>query len=77
MFDSLTSIAYLYYYILFYKEVKSMLKFSSNVLATSVADTTQVAPGGCCCCSCTCCFSISTGGGNSTGGSTTLPSPGK
>ncbi|MEZ7647276.1 MULTISPECIES: streptolysin S family TOMM toxin [Streptococcus] len=53
-----------------------MLKFSSNVLATSVADTTQVAPGGCCCCSCTCCFSISVGG-NSTGGSTTLPSPGK
>lgn len=53
-----------------------MLKFSSNVLATSVADTIQVAPGGCCCCSCTCCFSISVGG-NSTGGSTTLPSPGK
>ncbi|HFF7514353.1 TPA: streptolysin S family TOMM toxin, partial [Streptococcus pyogenes] len=26
-----------------------MLKFTSNILATSVAETTQVAPGGCCC----------------------------
>ncbi|HEL0671311.1 TPA: streptolysin S family TOMM toxin [Streptococcus equi subsp. zooepidemicus] len=26
-----------------------MLQFTSNILATSVAETTQVAPGGCCC----------------------------
>nr|WP_269207026.1 streptolysin S family TOMM toxin [Streptococcus equi] len=27
-----------------------MLQFTSNILATSVAEKTQVAPGGCCCC---------------------------
>ncbi|AAK33684.1 bacteriocin biosynthesis protein [Streptococcus pyogenes JRS4] len=53
-----------------------MLKFTSNILATSVAETTQVAPGGCCCCCTTCCFSIATGSGNSQGGSGSY-TPGK
>ncbi|MGT2769207.1 streptolysin S family TOMM toxin [Streptococcus ictaluri] len=52
-----------------------MLKFTSNILATSVGETTQVAPGGCCCCcSTTCCFSVSVNG-NSTGGSTSGIAP--
>ncbi|WMB28830.1 streptolysin S family TOMM toxin [Streptococcus didelphis] len=49
-----------------------MLKLNANVMATSVAETTQVAPGGCCCCcSCTCCFSVAVNG-NATGGATTI-----
>ena len=57
-------------------KVNLMLKFTSNILATSVAETTQVAPGGCCCCCTTCCFSIATGSGNSQGGSGSY-TPGK
>lgn len=52
-----------------------MLQFTSNILATSVAETTQVAPGGCCCCT-TCCFSINVGGGSAQGGSGSY-TPGK
>lgn len=57
------------------KEVIVMLQFTSNILATSVAETTQVAPGGCCCCT-TCCFSINVGGGSAQGGSGSY-TPGK
>ncbi|MCD3509943.1 streptolysin S family TOMM toxin [Streptococcus equi subsp. equi] len=42
-----------------------MLQFASNILATSVAETTQVAPGGCCCC-CSCCCCVSASWGNTT-----------
>ncbi|MCD3454296.1 streptolysin S family TOMM toxin, partial [Streptococcus equi subsp. zooepidemicus] len=42
-----------------------MLQFTSNILATSVAETTQVAPGGCCCC-CSCCCCVSASWGNTT-----------
>ncbi|MBA2796202.1 streptolysin S family TOMM toxin [Streptococcus porcinus] len=54
-----------------------MLKFTSNILATSVAETTQVAPGGCCCCCCcTCCWATNVGTGTAQGGSGSL-TPGK
>lgn len=53
-----------------------MLQFTSNILATGVAETTQVAPGGCCCCCTTCCFSINVGGGSAQGGSGSY-TPGK
>ena len=58
------------------KEVIVMLQFTSNILSTSVAETTQVAPGGCCCCCTTCCFSINVGGGSAQGGSGSY-TPGK
>ncbi|WP_438271436.1 streptolysin S family TOMM toxin [Streptococcus anginosus] len=51
--------------------MKIMLKLDSHIMATSMAETTQVAPGGCCCCCCTCCFSVAVGG-NATGGSTNI-----
>lgn len=56
------------------KEVIVMLQFTSNILSTSVAATTQVAPGGCCCT--TCCFSINVWGGSTQDGSGSY-TPGK
>lgn len=53
-----------------------MLKLNSNVMAASVAEATQVAPGGCCCCCCcSCCVSVNTGSGSSSGGSPSLQLP--
>ncbi|MGT2728915.1 streptolysin S family TOMM toxin [Streptococcus phocae subsp. salmonis] len=55
-----------------------MLKLNSNVMAASVAEATQVAPGGCCCCCCcSCCVSVNTGSGSSSGGSPSLQLPNK
>ncbi|MGL6299917.1 streptolysin S family TOMM toxin [Streptococcus iniae] len=53
-----------------------MLQFTSNILATSVAETTQVAPGGCWLPRCTCCVAVNVGSGSAQGGSgTPAPAP--